>query len=270
MKTRVFLRTLHTVTAVLALGAVVSCESGKTNGTAPSPTPGPSSDDAPAVSASNPAGLPSAVIKGKVVFNGTAPKARKLDLGGNPDCKRLHAGGPGLISQRFVVGANGELANTIVWVSKGAAKSPPPSEPVVLDQKRCRYSPHALVVQAGQTLEIVNSDPFMHNVHPRPASNPEKNRPMPKGSPPWKHKFRRAESKPVAIRCDVHTWMNAYVAVLDHPYGVVTKADGTFELPKIAPGTYTITAWHEAAGEKKQQITVGEGETKEATFEFKG
>ena len=269
-KTRVFLRILNTVTAVLALGAVVSCEPGKSNGTPSSLAPGPSSGDGPAAAPSNPEGPPSAVIKGKVVFNGTVPKARKLDLGGNPDCKKLHAGGPGLISQRFVVGANGELANTIVWVSKGAAKSPPPSQPVVLDQKQCRYSPHVFVVQAGQTLRIINSDPFMHNVHPKPAKNPERNTPMVKGAKPLEIKYRRAESKPMRIVCDVHTWMNAYVAVLDHPYGVVTKADGTFELPKIAPGTYTITAWHEAAGEKKQQITVGEGETKEATFEFKG
>ncbi len=92
------------------------------------------------------------MIEGKVVFTGTAPKARKLDVSANPDCKKLHAGGPGLISQRFVVGANGELANTLVFVSKGVAKSPPPSESVVLDQKQCRYTPHVLVMQAGQTM----------------------------------------------------------------------------------------------------------------------
>lgn len=220
---------------------------------------------------SNQGGARTASIKGKVVFTGTAPKARKLDLSGNPDCSKLHAGGPGLFSERYVVGANGELANVLVFVSEGVTgEFPPPTEAVELDQKQCRYSPHVIALQVGQTLKIVNSDPFMHNVHPKPSSNPDKNTPMPKGSRPLEIKYRRAEAKPIPVVCDVHTWMNAYVAVLPHPYHAVTKEDGTFEFKeKIAPGTYILAAWHEQLGMLHKKIEVADGEVKEVeTFEF--
>ena len=36
---------------------------------------------------------------------------------------------------------------------------------MTLDQKGCHYTPHVFGVRAGQPVEIVNSDPTLHNVN---------------------------------------------------------------------------------------------------------
>jgi Carboxypeptidase regulatory-like domain len=71
------------------------------------------------------------------------------------------------------------------------------------------------------------------------------------------------------FKCDVHSWMNAYLGILDHPYFAVSGTDGKFEITNLPPGTYTIEAWHERAGTQTQMVTVGEKETKDLSFTFK-
>jgi hypothetical protein len=64
--------------------------------------------------------------------------------------------------------------------------------------------------------------------------------------------------------------MNAYAGVLDHPYFAVSKPDGTFSIPNLPPGTYTLAAWHERLGEQTMSVTVAAKETKsDANFTFK-
>jgi hypothetical protein len=70
------------------------------------------------------------------------------------------------------------------------------------------------------------------------------------------------------VRCDVHQWMRAYVAVFDHPFFAVTGEGGTFTLAGLPAGTYTVVAWHERFGEKRQQVTVGDGPASPIEFRF--
>ena len=74
----------------------------------------------------------------------------------------------------------------------------------------------------------------------------------------------------VPFKCDVHSWMNAYVGVLDHPYFEVTAEDGGFEISGLRPGDYVIEAWHERLGTQTQNVTIGEGATAELNFTFAG
>ena len=62
---------------------------------------------------------------------------------------------------------------------------------------------------------------------------------------------------------------HGYIAVFKHPFFAVTGKGGSFEIPNLPPGTYTITAWHEKLGSSFQKVTVGEGETKSLEFVFK-
>ena len=73
----------------------------------------------------------------------------------------------------------------------------------------------------------------------------------------------------IPIKCDLHSWMRAYVGVVDHPYFAVTTDGGKFELKNLPAGTYTIEAWHEKAGTQTQQVTVGQKETKEIGFTYR-
>src|SRR5688572_18795839 len=76
-------------------------------------------------------------VKGKIVFQGEAPRRRKVDMGSDPTCHKLHA--EALLEESVIVGEKGELANVFVWVSKGLEGKTfaPPSESAVLDQKGC-------------------------------------------------------------------------------------------------------------------------------------
>jgi hypothetical protein len=62
--------------------------------------------------------------------------------------------------------------------------------------------------------------------------------------------------------------MNAYVAVVPHPYFAVTGADGSFELPNLPAGTYTIEAWHEKYDAMEQTVTLGDNDAKTINFTF--
>ena len=83
----------------------------------------------------------------------------------------------------------------------------------------------------------------------------------------FSHTFTTREVM-MPIKCDVHRWMNAYVGALEHPYFAVTAEAGTFQLPDLPPGTYTLEAWHERLGVRTQQVTVGPKETKDVVFTF--
>jgi hypothetical protein len=72
----------------------------------------------------------------------------------------------------------------------------------------------------------------------------------------------------IPFKCNVHSWMHAYVGVLDHPYFAVTGNGGKFDLRTVPAGTYTIEAWHEKLGTQKASVTVGANETKTQNFKF--
>jgi plastocyanin len=168
------------------------------------------------------------------------------------------------------MGDGNTLQNVFVYVKDGlpARMYPVPSEPVVLDQQKCRYVPRVLGIQVGQQLTIRNSDPLLHNVRAEGAINETFDVGTPVQGVEVKRTFVTREVM-VPFKCNVHAWMNAYVGVLEHPYFAVSDAGGRFSLPQLPPGTYTIEIWHERFGTQTQQVTVTAQETKDLTFTYK-
>jgi plastocyanin len=162
------------------------------------------------------------------------------------------------------------MANIMVWVSKGlpAGKSfPAPKTPVTLDQKGCLYVPHVMGIMVGQPYRILNSDGILHNIHTLPKVNPSFNKGMPATLKEASTVFNKPEGV-FNIKCDVHPWMSAWIAVFTHPFFSVTGTDGKFNIANLDPGTYEITAWHERLGTQTASITVGANETKTQNFKF--
>ena len=205
-------------------------------------------------------------VTGHVTFSGQAPAPTPISMASDPRCPMT-----GATAQPVMVGANGSLQNAFVYVKDGLGnlKFPVPTTPVVLDQSGCQYSPHVFGVQVGQTVEILNSDPTLHNIHAWPMTNQEFNVGQALQGLREKHVFSTKEVM-VPFKCDVHKWMNAYVGVLDHPFYAVTAADGTFSLKGLPPGTYTVEVWHEKLGTQMQSVTVAAKETKDVAFAFAG
>lgn len=207
-------------------------------------------------------------ITGKVTFTGTAPEPEPISMEAEPTCQEQYP--DGAFTETVVANDNGTLQNVFVYVKEGLGdlRFPVSTEGVVLDQQGCRYHPHVFGVQAGQEFIIRNSDGILHNIHPMPSIN----RPFNLGQPvkmDTKRTFDKVEVM-IPIECDVHEWMSGYVGVLDNPYYSVTGNDGSFSLPNLPPGTYTVVAWHEEYGEQTMEVTIGDKESKEIEFTFTG
>jgi len=208
-------------------------------------------------------------VKGTVTMDGTAPKNEPIKMNADPVCVKENKNPQ--FQETYMVGADGKsLQNVFVYVKDGLGNYvyDMPTGPAQIDQKECRYHPHVFGMRVGQTLEIVNSDPTLHNIHALPKGNQEFNTGQPIQGMKTTHTFTAKEVM-VPFKCDVHGWMNAYVGVLDHPYYATTDKDGKFELKSLPPGTYTIEAWHEKLGTMTQSVTVGQKESKEVNFTFK-
>lgn len=205
-------------------------------------------------------------VTGTVRFEGTAPPGEPISMGSDPYCEKQ----PPARTETVVVGEGGGLQNVFVYVKDGLGDRafPVPSTAVVLDQKGCRYTPHVLGIQVGQTLEILSSDNTLHNVHAMPEQNREFNKAHQLAGIKHTHVFSTKEVM-VPFKCDVHKWMNAFVGVVDHPFHAVTSGNGRFELKGLPPGTYTIEAWHEKLGTQTHSVTIGEKETSDVAFTFK-
>ena len=251
-------RGIHSGVLILAV-MVAACGGGSSENAAPA-TPAPTVSPVDPATAGN--------IAGRITFEGTPPKPGVVRMDSDPNCVQ-----PGVTStdEAVIVGEAGALRNVFVYVKDGLGdlRFPVPSQTILLDQKGCQYVPHVLGVQVGQSVEILNSDPTLHNVHAAPAANQEFNTGQPLAGMKHTHQFSTREVM-VPFKCDVHPWMNAWVGVLDHPYFGVTGADGSFSLKGLPPGTYTVEAWHEKLGTQTQSVTIGEKESTDIAFTFKG
>jgi plastocyanin len=207
-------------------------------------------------------------VTATVKFEGDVPPAEIITITGDPKCVSEN-GGPQRAEERVVIGDNQALQNVFVYVKDGLGSFgfPVPTEPVLLDQDKCRYTPRVVGVRVGQALQVRNSDPLLHNVRSNGVINQAFNKSTPLEGISFMHTFATKEVM-VPFKCDVHGWMSAYVGVLDHPYFGTTATDGRVVLGNLPPGSYTIEAWHESLGTRTQQITIGARESKDVSFAF--
>ncbi len=202
-------------------------------------------------------------IKGSVKFAGKVAAATELNMKSDPFCAKGKA-----VDETAVVNAKGGVANVVVRIAKGAAAGAAvPATEVVLDQKGCNYSPHVAVAVAGQSVAIKNSDQTLHNVHTYKGPATLFNNAQPQGFPAIKKKFKTGDV--VRFKCDVHPWMTAWVVVVDNAHYAVSGADGSYTIPNVPPGKYTIEAWHEKFGSKTAEVEVKAGKPLDLNFDFK-
>ena len=212
--------------------------------------------------------LAAATVSGVITFDGKAPTLRPLAMDADPACAKKHSAP--VANEMLALGSGNTMGNILVFVSKGLAAGktwPVPKTPVTLDQNGCVYKPHVMGIMVGQTYKILNSDGVLHNIHTLPKVNAAFN----KGMPPTLKEATTVFNKPedvFHIKCDVHPWMSAYIAVFTHPFFSATSTDGKFTISGLDPGTYEITAWHERLGTQTASVTVAGSETKTQNFKF--
>jgi len=257
MKTKTWM-TILALPALWGLVLLTGCGSKKEE-TAEQPAATPAA--APAATPIDPA--TAATVSGTVKFDGTAPPAAKIDMSQDPACK-----GPN--TAEAIVASGGKLANVFVYVKDGLGNRTfeVPKEATTLDQSGCRYHPHVLGVMAGQDVNIVNSDPTTHNIHPTPKDNREWNESQPPKTPPLEKSFAREEIL-LPVKCNQHPWMKMYINVVRNPFYAVTGADGKYEIKGLPPGDYTLAFVQEKLGEKDEKVTLAAKDNKTVDETFK-
>lgn len=252
------MRKLSLLVCSLLLLSLAACGGGSSSGLPDlpaGPTGGGGGDTPPATTAS---------IMGKVSFEGEVPKPIKLQTTADPSCKKE------LFTEDTLV-KDGGLQNVIIYVSGGdavASKSyAPPSTSVEINQMDCHYIPHAFVLQVGQKLAIKNSDMTLHNIHAFTEVNTSFNTGQPVQGMVTEHVFDKKEIL-LPVKCDVHKWMGAFIAVVDNPFATVSTEGGAFEL-KLPAGKFEITAIHEKYGKQTTMVEVKDGDKTPINFKFK-
>ena len=201
-------------------------------------------------------------VQGKVVYNGSIKKKTVLPTKDKRVCGKVRK------EPLILVGDGGAVKDSVVYL-KGIGSGKPWPEMLtrvpVLDQEGCKFHPHVQVARQG-SLDIINSDPVLHNTHgyygKRTAFNvalPEKDQ-----------KVTKVLKQPgtVKVDCDAHGWMLGWVHVVDNPYFFQTGEDGTFSIADVPPGEYTLAVWQEWLGETEYPVTVTAGGTTELDIDL--
>lgn len=207
-------------------------------------------------------------VSGAVFFEGKRPVPPIIDTKSDKYCRDIHKDTP-LRFDGAAIGPKGEFEWIFVWIDNPPeGEYAPPEARVPLNQYQCRYTQPVMAMMAGQTLEFHNSDDTTHNVRGFPKNNRIFNFGQPPGLAPRTRTIENAEF-PLKIKCDIHNWMKSFCFVMDHPFFAVTKADGTFKIAGLSPGTYRLKTWHEHMGEMEQEITVRRGPLSDVKFTYR-
>ena len=201
-------------------------------------------------------------IEGKVSFLGAVPIRKVI-----PTKDREVCGSPRDEAQ-ILVGADKGVQDAVVYlkeVPKGKAWGPADKTPV-LDQEKCIFRPAVQVMRPGK-IDIVSSDPVLHNTHGFYGKRTAFNLALPdKGV-----KITSELPRPglVRVECDAHGWMLAHIYVADSPYYSLTGADGSFSITDVPPGDYTLVATQHFTSDTELPVTVKGGETAKLAIELK-
>src|SRR3989475_12494922 len=190
-------------------------------------------------------------IRGVVVFTG-AVEQKKL-----PVTIDQYICGKEKHAEDLLVGAQRGVRNAVVWLQTPPPGAHWPNAPVKaeMDQKACVYVPRVVLVPVGGTVEFLNSDRLLHNLHSQSSENRTFNRTQPTG-----RTIPIVFAKPETVRvdCDLHPWMRAWVVVIEHPFYVITDEQGEFTLDNVPAGKYTLQVWQETVGSTTKDVTVSD------------
>ncbi|TWU15095.1 methylamine utilization protein [Allorhodopirellula heiligendammensis] len=178
-----------------------------------------------------------ATLKMRFVYDGTPPPVGNVV----PNKDLEFCGKHDIPNEKLIVNPDDKgIKNVIVQVytrssGKDLPKTTHTPQTHVLVNKDCRFEPHIVVAQTGDTLAITNPDPVGHNANVNFIRNTPQNPMIPSGQ---KKEIVLEEEEPAAIPvdCNIHPWMKAYIVVLEHPFVDVSNDSGEIEIQGLPAG----------------------------------
>lgn len=123
----------------------------------------------------------------------------------------------------------------------------------VMDQRNELFVPHVLAVMVGTIVDFPNSDLIYHNVF---SLSRAKRFDLGRYAAGKSKGVRMDRTGVVRVFCDIHSHMNAFVLVFNHPFFDVTDVEGRFELPSLPAGPYTVVGWYEGEARVTRSVDV--------------
>jgi hypothetical protein len=203
-------------------------------------------------------------IQGKVVFPGSPPPKRKVI----PTKDREACGSSPRDVDQILLGPEKVVQEAVIYlqkVDKGKAWEKAGKAPEINNVK-CDFQPHLQVMPLGD-VDIVNSDPVLHNTHGFLDKLTVFNVALPNQGQRIKKPLRK--SGVVRVECDAHGWMLGWIFVAENPYYAVTGKDGSFTIKDVPPGSYTLVAWQEFTGPVEMTVNVKAKEVVSVPVELK-
>jgi polysaccharide lyase family 4-like protein len=207
--------------------------------------------------------VPSAgVIEGTVTYTGSKQPAKLQVTKDAQVC--THGGEP----DGSLVVANGKLKNAVVAITDDIPRGKRwETSKAVVDNRECLFDPRVQIGRYQGEVEAKNSDPVFHNANLARidigggSGNGDvlANVALPMQGQSQTKNLKKAGI--VAVKCNVHEWMRAWIYVSKHPYAAVTQADGTYEIAGVPPGEYNAMIWHEELGQVSAKVKVEPGKT---------
>jgi len=149
-----------------------------------------------------------------------------------------------------------EIRNVVIYLKGLKYKGPLAVSRQEIRQEHEAFAPRVVAVTRGSTIDFPNGDPFFHNVFSLSSASTFDLGRYPMG----RHKSITLNNTGlVKVYCHIHSHMSASILVLDHPYFARPDLDGSFTIPNVPPGTYTIVGWHERIGERASVVSVKAG-----------
>ncbi len=140
----------------------------------------------------------------------------------------------------------------VVWLEKVPAVKMDPKT-VEIRQEGLELRPRVVALPLGSTVTFPNRDDLFHNIFSYSKAKRFDLGRYPKGE----SKTETFDAKgQIDLRCEVHEFIRGYIHVFDHPYYAVAAEDGSYTIPKVPPGKYTLVAWKEFFEPVRQEIEV--------------
>lgn len=194
-------------------------------------------------------------LKVRFVYGGDAPVPSLIDV--NKDTE--FCGKHNLKNETLIVNADNKgVKNVVLYVYTGRGGSKlgdvaPANATHTLANKNCRFEPHIVIAQTGDTLKVTNPDTVGHNANLSFFNNKQQNFTVP-ASQEKSVELKESEPAPIPVDCNIHPWMKAYIVVLDHPFAAKSDENGELLIKGLPTGELVFRVYHEAGAIKKVKV----------------
>jgi hypothetical protein len=199
-------------------------------------------------------------ISGHARLKGTTPVPRSVRP--SPELRRTC--GEVIPDETLRTNQDGAIADVVVYLEDGRMLSKEGGSTdlrqAAIDQRKCLFQPPVTVAIAGGLLEILNSDPLLHNVRADLDSQSVFNFAMPiEGM----RSRRQLPLQPAILRlhCDVHPWMKALIRTFDHSYFALSDETGAYRLGKVPSGQHKLVFWHSRLPQRSVDLELSDRST---------